>query len=251
MPLHFARRLVGRERTREADRTLGFLLAAVAGAMNAGGFLAVRQYTSHMTGIVSSMADQLALGDLALVADGLAAVASFVLGSATSAVMVNFARRRRLASEYALPLLLEGLLILCFGLLGAQLAGLEALVVPATVVLLCYMMGLQNAVVTKLSNAVIRTTHVTGIVTDFGIELGKLLYRNDPTSTLPPVCADRDRLRVLATLLGCFFAGGVAGALGFKWVGYSFTVPIALALAVAAVVPFWDDLRGGASWRKH
>jgi len=39
-------------------------------------------------------------------------------------------------------------------------------------VLLCFIMGLQNAVITKISHAEIRTTHVTGLVTDVGIELG-------------------------------------------------------------------------------
>ena len=62
MPLNYARRLTGRERTAEANVRLGFVLAFVAGATNAGGFLAVHQYTSHMTGIVSAMADHLVLG---------------------------------------------------------------------------------------------------------------------------------------------------------------------------------------------
>lgn len=62
MPIEFARRLTGRRRTAKADRQLGFGLAFVAGAINAGGFLTVQQYTSHMTGIVSAMADNLALG---------------------------------------------------------------------------------------------------------------------------------------------------------------------------------------------
>ena len=53
MPLNYARRLTGRDRTVLANRHLGCVLAFVAGAANAGGFLAVRQYTSHMTGIVS------------------------------------------------------------------------------------------------------------------------------------------------------------------------------------------------------
>ena len=43
---------------------------------------------------------------------------------------------------------------------------------------LCYIMGLQNAVITKISNAEIRTTHITGLVTDLGIEIGKMLYLN-------------------------------------------------------------------------
>lgn len=62
MPIPYLRRLTGRERTRKANRQLACYLAFIAGAINAGGFLAVQQYTSHMTGIVSSMADALALG---------------------------------------------------------------------------------------------------------------------------------------------------------------------------------------------
>jgi uncharacterized membrane protein YoaK (UPF0700 family) len=56
------RHLTGKERSQLANRRLARYLALVAGASNAGGFLAVQQYTSHMSGIVSSMADQLALG---------------------------------------------------------------------------------------------------------------------------------------------------------------------------------------------
>lgn len=51
MPINYARRLIGSERSDTANRHLGFALAFVAGAINAGGFLAVQQYTSHMTGI--------------------------------------------------------------------------------------------------------------------------------------------------------------------------------------------------------
>ncbi|MEP6972184.1 MAG: DUF1275 family protein, partial [Betaproteobacteria bacterium] len=87
MPLHFARRLTGRNRTLQSNRILGITLAFVAGAINAGGFLAVKQYTSHMTGIVSAMADNLALGNMTLVLVGLGALLSFMLGAACSAVM--------------------------------------------------------------------------------------------------------------------------------------------------------------------
>jgi uncharacterized membrane protein YoaK (UPF0700 family) len=244
MPLRYARFLVGRDRTVAANRQVGWLLAFVAGAINAGGFLAVRQYTSHVTGLVSSVADHLVLGEAQLVAAALAAVLAFLLGAMCCAVMVNFARRRALASEYALPLLLEALLILCFGLMGAWLARFEGLLIPATVALLCFIMGLQNAVVTKLSNAVIRTTHMTGVVTDLGIELGKLLYWNRVKDITPFVRADRERMRVLGGLLAAFVGGGVVGAYGFKRLGFGFTVPIAVALTVVALVPLWDDWRG-------
>lgn len=249
MPANYARFLVGRQRTVQANQQLGWVLAFVAGAINAGGFLAVQQYTSHVTGMVSALADNLALGQLALVVDGIVAVLSFLAGAVCSAVLVNFARRNGMASEYALPLLLEAALILCLGLLGARLATYEGLLVPFTVVLLCFIMGLQNAVVTKLSNAVIRTTHLTGIVTDLGIEIGRLMYWNrDPTAG-PAVRADRDRMVVLGGLLAAFLVGGIAGAFGFKLLGYVSTVPLALLLAVIAVVPAVDDLRraGAAS----
>ena len=149
----------------------------------------------------------------------------------------------QLNSEYALPLLLEALLLLCFGVLGARLAEIRGLFVPATVMLLCFIMGLQNAVITKLSGAAVRTTHITGIVTDIGIELGKLLYCNAAGSSgVGKVMANRARLGVLIGLALSFFGGGVIGALGFKQVGYVSTVPLALVLVALAVVPAMDDV---------
>lgn len=256
MPGRLSRALTGRHRTPRANRQLGLILAFNAGALNAGGFLAVQQYTSHLTGVVSAVADRLALGQWALALDGLLAVLAFLLGAMTCAILVNHARSRGRASEYALPLLLEAALILVFGLLGARLTLLRADLVPFTVLLLCYIMGLQNAVVTKLSRAVIRTTHMTGVITDLGIELGKLAYRGacgpggpdarlvppSGTGASLPVPAERERLGVLAGLLVCFLGGGVTGAAGFGWLGYGFTLPLAFLLAGLALAPAVDDL---------
>jgi uncharacterized membrane protein YoaK (UPF0700 family) len=234
MPFKFARRLTGRERTAQADRHLGFGLAFCAGAINAGGFLAVAQYTSHMTGIVSSMADNLVLGRFELVWMGAGGLLSFLAGAVCSSVLVNLARKRQLTSEYALPLLLEALLLLVFGALGARLAQVQGLFVPVTVTLLCFIMGLQNAVISKLSGAIIRTTHITGVVTDIGIELGRLLVRSAQFSSA--------HLGTLVGLVSAFFIGGVAGALGFKYIGYAATIPLALVLIYLAGVPAVDDL---------
>ncbi len=104
-------------------------------------------------------------------------------------------------------------------------------------------MGLQNATITKLSNAEIRTTHVTGLVTDIGIELGKLAYRNGRDMAAPKVLANRARLALLCTLLLAFFVGGIAGAVGFNYAGYLATIPLALLLVTLAIVPALDDLR--------
>ncbi|MDF3833105.1 DUF1275 domain-containing transporter [Cupriavidus basilensis] len=245
MPIAYLRSLTGQRRSQLANRRLAGYLSFVAGATNAGGFLAVQQYTSHMTGIVSAMADRLALGQAGLILEGLGALLSFLAGAATSAVLINWARRERLHSEYALPLMLEALLLLCFGLLGGNLGTRQWLFVPATVMVLCFIMGLQNALITKISNAEIRTTHITGMITDIGIEIGKLFYWNiaraDPAT--PVVLANRPKLRVLATLVALFFGGGVAGALGFKQLGFSATLVLAALLLVLAVVPVMDDLR--------
>jgi uncharacterized membrane protein YoaK (UPF0700 family) len=246
MPANYARFLTGRDRSIQANRQLGFALAFVAGAINAGGFLAVRQYTSHVTGMVSSLADNLALGELALVVDAAVGVLAFLLGAMVCALLVNYARRRRMASEYALPLMLEAALILLFGLMGARLATFEGLLLPFTIVLLCFVMGLQNALVTKLSGGVVRTTHLTGTVTDLGIELGRLLYWNRDRDAPRFVRADRDRIVVLAGLLAAFLAGAITGAFGFKLAGYVSTVPLAIVLVLLAVVPVVDDLRRAA-----
>ena len=237
--------LAGRDRTQRRNRQLGFLLAFVAGAVNAGGYLAVHRYTSHVTGLVSSVADDLVLGELTLALAGVMLVAVFMAGAMTTAVLINWARRRHLHSEYALSLLLEAVLLLLFGLLGASLALSTRLLVPATVIVLCFIMGLQNAIVTKLSKAEIRTTHMTGIVTDIGIELGKLVYLNGRVDHAQPgyVKANRDRLRTHLAILGCFVGGGIVGALAFKTISWLATVPLAVLLALVAAGPVLRDLR--------
>jgi hypothetical protein len=84
------RRIVSAERTGAADTQLGLVLTFVAGATNAGGFLAVGQYTSHMSGIFSAMADHLALGAVGLVLVGLGALLAFMAGAACSAMLINW-----------------------------------------------------------------------------------------------------------------------------------------------------------------
>jgi uncharacterized membrane protein YoaK (UPF0700 family) len=230
------------QRTPQTNTRLGMTLAVVAGAANAGGYLAVNEYTSHMTGVVSAMADALVLGQTAAVLAGLAMFLSFVAGAMSTAVMVNWGLRRHLHSAYGLPLLLEAFLLLMFGLFGGAIAIAAHLFVPLTVVLLCFIMGLQNAVITKISRAEIRTTHITGLVTDLGIELGKLFYIN-PTPSEQPVRANREKLRLHAKLISAFVIGAIGGALGFKHVGYLTTVPLALTLLALVAKPVWTDLQ--------
>jgi uncharacterized membrane protein YoaK (UPF0700 family) len=238
--IRYLRFLSGRERTQEANRHLGMTLAFVAGAVNAGGYLAVSQFTSHMTGVLSLVAENLADRNAHLVAGGIASFGSFLAGAATSAILINWARSKRLQSEYALPLFGEASLLMVFGVLGRNLDA-YAHFTTITVLLLCFVMGLQNAIITKLSGAEIRTTHMTGNATDLGIELGKLVYWNAADSEFK-VLANRQKLGIHAGLIACFVGGGCFGALGFRHLGFGLTIPLAFLLLVIAAAPVWDDV---------
>jgi uncharacterized membrane protein YoaK (UPF0700 family) len=238
------RHLVGQHRTANTNRLLGGLLAFNAGAINAGGFLVVSMYTSHMTGFASMIADSLVLGRMTLVLGALGALLAFTVGAATTAVLVNWARQHQLRSEYALPLLLEALLMLLFGLIGATLNRQTPFAVPLTVLVLAFIMGLQNALVSKISSSQIRTTHMTGVITDLGIELGKLFYWNRTGQPYESrVRANRIKLRLFGTLLGMFIGGGVVGAAGFKYVGFVWVTPLAFLLFALSLPPLVSDYR--------
>jgi uncharacterized membrane protein YoaK (UPF0700 family) len=237
--------LTAKPRTRQADLHIGVILTLVAGALNAGGFLAIGQYTSHMTGMVSTFADQVVLRNFELA--GIAAISwlAFVSGAATTALVVNYLRRAKVSNVYAVPLLIEATLILLFGAFGGTLKKHEFVDVSLAVITLCFTMGLQNALITKISRAEIRTTHLTGLTTDMGIEIGKLLYwnRNLEGDGRVAVIANRRKLRVHATLIGSFMIGGIAGALGFNYTGFISTVPLALALAAISIAPVFNKPR--------
>ncbi|MEA5154344.1 YoaK family protein [Raineyella sp.] len=232
--------VAGARRTPELNRHLALLLALVAGILNSVGFVAVSVYTSHMTGLTATVADAIVLWRPAVVLSGVIAIASFVAGAMGCALIFNWGRRRGLHSRYANVLLVEGGMMLLFGLLAEALTWEYRHLVFIAV--LCFTMGLQNATITKISGATIRTTHVTGMVTDIGIELGKMAYRNR-LADADPVVGDRTKLTMHASLVGLFFLGGMIGAAGYLWIGFVFLVPTALVLLVATYRPLADDVR--------
>jgi len=238
---------------------LGLLLAFNAGAVNAGGFLILGMYTSHMTGFASQLADGLVLGNGKLLLNALGAILAFMTGAAVCAVLVNWGRQRQLYSVYALPLMLEALMLFPFGLMGTVTLNWNTpFAVPLTVLLLSFMMGLQNAVGSKTSGGSTRTTHMTGNFTDLGMELGKALFwrrqRLQSVSALPAVQHDWRRMRMTAGLIAMFVLGGITGALGFKHIGFFCVVPLALLLLALSVPPFLRDAAHStelqALWRR-
>ncbi len=254
----------GALRSESLNRQLAWAMAFVAGAVNAGGFLAVSHYTSHVTGVVSSLADELAVGDLATALAALAMLVSFLAGAFVCTFLISFGQRHRMRSRYALTLLLEAGLMLAFGLMGNRLQDEIRFTLPMTVMLLCFIMGLHNAVTSIISGAAVRTTHLTGTVTGLGMvavlamtaglvldgirktrhELSRLAYVNfDRHRSRARIVADRRKLILLLLILASFLGGGVAGALGFKHIGFKVTVPLAGFLVFLAARPLLLEVR--------
>lgn len=225
------RSIVAHRRSHPADLALAITLAFIAGAINAGGFLAIGQYTSHMTGIVSSMADNLVLGMADLLPLGFLMLLFFVLGAATSAILINWARRNTRSHQYVFPIFLEALLLIAFGVIGhfGLNTGQKTMFLTP---FLCFIMGLQNATITKISYARIRTTHLTGMMTDIGIETGKIIYVACNRLCRRPdyISVDYGKLTILLQIVGAFFAGGLIGAAGFGSLGYVSCLPFACIL---------------------
>lgn len=218
-------KLVSPDRNETEDRHLALILAAVAGAANAGGFFAVGQYTSHMTGYLAQLADNIAVANLWAAFVCSLALASFVSGAGFSAILINWAQQHRSHHKYAMPIALQGAFLFCFSwgwIFSSEAGRLFSLAC------LCFIMGMENATITRISGARIRTTHATGMITDIGIEIGKAFY-----GLLRPasgVAMSHKTFRVLVTQVGAFVSGGVIGALGFGHFGFLAALPLAFIL---------------------
>ncbi len=222
--------LVAHRRMAMTDRLLATLLAGVAGAVNAGGFFVVGKYTSHMTGYVSQVADSLATANFAVALASVVAIFSFLSGAITSSIMVIWARLHRSHFQYALPIMVQGASLFAFSLSGHVFTSDYVLVQLAW---LCYLMGMQNATITKLSRARVRTTHVTGMVTDIGIETGRALFGR--LAGNPQVRADGRKLSTLLRIVFAYLLGGIMGAIGFANIGFYFAMPLAIILLTISV----------------
>jgi uncharacterized membrane protein YoaK (UPF0700 family) len=224
--------LTAHRRLQGTDKALATMLAAIAGCANAGGFMVFGQYTSHMTGYLSQLADNIALQNITVISRCILAIVLFVCGSASAAILINWARHSWPRRQYAYPIRLQGILFLVFPLLGfwGQSNFLGTYLAQAV---LCFSMGLQNATITKISGDRIRTTHMTGVATDIGIELGKLILAS--TGRFHLVKRETKKLRTLMTIISAFFLGGVVGAFGYGYFSFYFALPSAILLLVLSL----------------
>ena len=179
-------------------------LAGVAGMVNAVGYLGFEhQAVTHLTGTTTLLGTALASGDVRAALHLFGVAAAFMIGATLSGVIIQDSTLR-LGRRYGVALTLEAaLLVLAVPLFQHHHIGGALLAAMAC--------GLQNALATTYSGAVIRTTHLSGMFTDLGIGLGHAL-RGLPLQ--------RRRLSLCGLIIGSFFAGGIAGALFYSRMGY-------------------------------
>ena len=187
-------------------------LACVAGMVNVVGFLGFEhQAITHLTGTTSQLGMALVQRDWRNVGHLWGVLIAFCLGAVLSGLIVQDATLR-LGRRYGVVLLLESLLLLAAIPLFKQQHIWGALVAAMA----C---GLQNAMATTFSGAVVRTPHLSGMFTDLGIGLGHLL-RGLP---LP-----MRRLTLSGLIISGFLGGGIIGA----WLFLRFSYDALLAPAL-------------------
>lgn len=218
---------VGDARSSTIDLVLACLLSSVAGALNAVGFLIAGSFTANMTGNISAFADNLANGAVLVAISFIGLVIAFIVGAGSAALVIQSGGARGLRSVYALVIVAEAIILLA---MGAALVGLRAdFHEPLLVIVLSYVMGLQNAATTLISRARVRTTHVSGMATDIGIELAALVRDSQSRQQAAP------GLKLHSLTLACFASGGLGGALLFQFVGNWLFVIAACVLLVIAL----------------
>ena len=230
---------------------LAITLAWVAGYTNIITFLVCGSVTSHVSGTTSNLGRDVVEGlrgtpgSWTLAGFATFLLATFLGGAFLSGITTELGRRRAWDSIYVLPMALQALFLTLF-MLTLRLAHINE--PPASGMvwasgIASFAMGLQNATITRISSGVVRTTHVTGVLTDLGIELAHLclwvrdrdLSRVDPTlrarvahTLSQPVIR---RVALLASILGSFALGAGLGTVAFDYARpYAMVPPVAFLL---------------------
>ncbi len=199
-----------------------FFLAINAGMINVLGQVTVlHQSVSHMTGNVSMLAMAVIQWQPAAILYLFLVTLSYVIGSFYSGLILGNSQFS-FSRLYGIPLSLVALLIfLCWLLLPyfPRYALLWA----------CVAMGVQNAMVSHYKGTIIRTTHLSGVLTDLGLALG---YR------VRGLEAEPKRIILHLLILIGFFIGGLLASLIYPLLKLnSFLVPAVLSLTLSIL--YW------------
>ena len=208
-----------------------FVLSCIGGMVNVAGYLGFEhQAITHLTGTTTLLGDALSEGAVGNAVHLGGVIVAFVLGAMLSGLIVQDSTLR-LGRRYGVALATVSLLLF------ASIPMLERQWIAGawTAAMAC---GLQNAMATTYSGAVIRTTHLSGMFTDLGIGIGHAL-RGLPLQTR--------RLRLSALIIAGFLTGAVLGAWLFGlWAYRALAVPAVLTgtvgLAYAAYRHWHRDI---------
>lgn len=227
-------RHVGQNRTNAHNIRLAALLCLTAGFVNGGGFLSFYVLTTNVTGHVALFAEKLSRADFSSARVVGLWMSLFLLGAFVSSMIINrMGKDQRYA--YTVSILFE-IAILVF--VGSYGSGFDHNIISTQILAgsLLFAMGMQNAMVSMISGSVVRTTHLTGMFTDLGIELASVTKtdRGDARSTL----YSRIFLRLIIIVfffLGCISAAYLYNALKLR----VFYIPAGILI----IAMFYDIFR--------
>ncbi|WP_431210287.1 YoaK family protein [Puia sp. P3] len=197
-------RHVGAHRSFRHNVRLATLLSLNAGFINAAGFIAFSVLTTNVTGHAALLAVNAAQGRWREVRMVALWLSLFLAGAFFSAWLIGWIGRRK-SVAYTIPIvLIIGVLVRIIFWGPAYDHSLQETELFAGSLL--FAMGMQNALVSVISGSVVRTTHLTGMMTDLGIDLSAVVHS---FKNVGPVLARRVKLRLVIIL--SFLSGGLVG----------------------------------------
>ena len=225
----------GKSRTLLHNLRIATFLSLVAGIVNVVGFLAIRQLTTNVTGHFALFMLDFSITDFWQHAIYLFYIFWFLMGAFTSSFLIEQYKSTKRLNVYVLPIMIESIILSSVAISSNFNVHINPNLIACS---LLFAMGLQNSYVTRISNAVVRTTHLTGLFTDLGIELSQLLF--------PKAHPKRDKIKARVKLriyiIAFFFLGGLIGGFFYSQLGFKLnTLFIAVFILLVSVI--YDDLR--------
>lgn len=223
----------GKKRTAKHNLQIASLLSFVAGIVNVAGFLAVARLTTNVTGHFAFFVDEVFKLKFWEGFIYFLYIFFFFLGSFFSSFLVEVISRKNENYVYIIPTSIECLILVTVAFSGNFLAAENPDLIAFT---LLFAMGLQNSLVTRISNATVRTTHLTGLFTDLGIELSQLFFYREEETKKKLVASVKLRL----TIISFFFLGGMIGGVFYSNLGL-YVLLIGSASLILGII--YDNLK--------
>jgi uncharacterized membrane protein YoaK (UPF0700 family) len=223
----------GKTRTLIHNLRIASLLSFVAGIVNVAGFFAVQRLTTNVTGHFAFFVDEIFKLNFWQGFVYFLYIFFFFLGSFVSNFLIEIISRKDDHYIYIIPALIECLILFVIGFWGQGLIFKNPNIIAFS---LLFAMGLQNSLVTTISNASVRTTHLTGLFTDLGIELSQLFFYKEKEQKDKLTSSIKLRL----TIISFFFVGGIVGGILYSKFGLNALIFAAATLVLGLV---YDNIK--------